>query len=84
MFDSDRIVIRPACFEDAESIARLCTQLGYRAARSQIEQRLHTLNSNEHHVIYVATLPIFYQKIGYTIAKQSLVFFKSLPARSRK
>lgn len=57
MLDSARIVIRPALFEDAESIAMLCTQLGYSAARSQVEQRLNILNSNEHHVIYVATLP---------------------------
>jgi GNAT superfamily N-acetyltransferase len=57
MIDSNRIVIRPACLEDAESIAILCEQLGYGATRSQIEQRLNTLNSNEHHIIYVATLP---------------------------
>lgn len=151
MVDSDLIAIRPACPQDAESIAMLCTQLGYRATRSQIEQRLNTLDSNEHHVIYVAALPtdkaigwihahrcdliimppqtlvlglvveenyrncgigqrlmksienwaidkdcdavlvrsnlirkeahIFYQKIGYTITKQSLVFSKSLYER---
>jgi GNAT superfamily N-acetyltransferase len=56
MNKTNEIVIRSADDRDVERITFLCEQLGYEVTRSQIQQRLKKLQSDERHVIYVATL----------------------------
>ena len=51
------ITIRPACLEDAERISILCEQLGYSASNEDIKNRLFSLQEDDSHIIYVATLP---------------------------
>jgi N-acetylglutamate synthase-like GNAT family acetyltransferase len=55
--DGTQVTIRLATLEDAEQIARLCTQLGYPASEKQIEQRLTNLLLESHHALYVAERP---------------------------
>ena len=52
--DSSDIKIRPATLEDAEAIAILSHQLGYTVSTIAVEQRLHQILSDNHHIIYVA------------------------------
>jgi N-acetylglutamate synthase-like GNAT family acetyltransferase len=54
--ERDRIIVRLANFQDAQAITSLCKQLGYEATVVEIQQRLNKIQSNENHVMYVATL----------------------------
>ncbi|MEB3215220.1 MAG: GNAT family N-acetyltransferase [Nostocales cyanobacterium 94392] len=47
-------IIRSACLEDAERISTLCEQLGYSASDEDIKHRLHLLQQDDSHIIYVA------------------------------
>ncbi|BAY85328.1 GCN5-related N-acetyltransferase [Calothrix parasitica NIES-267] len=51
------VIIRPACSEDSERISSLCEQLGYSASEEDIKNRLFSLQEDDNHIIYVATLP---------------------------
>ncbi len=51
------IIIRPACLEDAERISILCEQLGYSASDEDVKHRLCSLQQDDSHILYVATLP---------------------------
>jgi GNAT superfamily N-acetyltransferase len=52
--DNEQTVIRLVSAEDAARIAVLCQQLGYPASPEQVQQRLHRIQQNEDHVLYVA------------------------------
>ncbi len=56
-YDSTPVTIRLAKPNDAEQIARLCTQLGYPAAAGQIQQRIATLLVENDQALYVAQQP---------------------------
>ena len=55
--DSTDVPIRLAQPNDAEQMARLCTQLGYPATEGQIQQRLAHLLVENDHALYVAQRP---------------------------
>jgi GNAT superfamily N-acetyltransferase len=54
---SNHTNIRLANLEDSERIAALCHQLGYPTSTAMIKQRLHQLQQDERHVVYVAEHP---------------------------
>lgn len=52
----EQIKIRKADIKDTERITNLCEQLEYDVTNQQIEERLTTIQNNDAHVVYVATL----------------------------
>jgi GNAT superfamily N-acetyltransferase len=54
--DSKQVTIRLASPGDAERIAVLCQQLGYPTAQEEARRRLHQIQQDEHHAVYVAEL----------------------------
>lgn len=55
--NGSQVAIRLASAEDAERIAALCQQLGYPSSREQVQRRLHQLEQDEDHAVYVAERP---------------------------
>jgi GNAT superfamily N-acetyltransferase len=51
---SHEVVVRRATPADAESVARLCGQLGYAASAAQAAERLRTIDSHPGHAVLVA------------------------------
>ena len=51
--NSDQATIRLANAGDAERIAALCQQLGYSASQEQVQRRLHQIQQDESHAVYV-------------------------------
>jgi len=56
MFDTDNVVVRVLHAGDAESVAGLCTQLGYRTSTNEVERRLHEAG-DEAHAVFMADTP---------------------------
>ncbi len=52
--NSTQATIRLAKAGDAGRIAVLCQQLGYPASQEQVQRRLHQIQQDESHVVYVA------------------------------
>ncbi|NJP10649.1 MAG: GNAT family N-acetyltransferase [Leptolyngbyaceae cyanobacterium RU_5_1] len=53
---AEQVTVRPATIEDADSLAVLCSQLGYPSAPSDIDSRLQDLQAKHDHIVYVAHL----------------------------
>jgi GNAT superfamily N-acetyltransferase len=54
---SNQATVRLARAGDAERIAVLCQQLGYPASQEQVQRRLHQIQQDESHAVYVAEQP---------------------------
>lgn len=54
--DNYQPIIRPACLKDAKRISILCEQLGYSASDEDIRNRLYSLQQDDNHIVYVASL----------------------------
>ena len=54
--DSNQAIIRLASPEDAKRIAVLCHRLGYPATQEEAQRRLHQIQQDERHAVYVAEL----------------------------
>lgn len=52
--NNNQATIRLASAGDAGRIAVLCQQLGYPASRKQVQRRLHQIQQDEGHAVYVA------------------------------
>jgi GNAT superfamily N-acetyltransferase len=52
--DGNQTAVRLARAGDAECIAVLCQQLGYPASQEQVQRRLHQIQQDESHAVYVA------------------------------
>jgi GNAT superfamily N-acetyltransferase len=52
--NGDQATIRLASAGDAGRIAVLCQQLGYPASQEQVRRRLHQIQQDEDHAVYVA------------------------------
>lgn len=52
--DGNQTAIRLASAGDVGRIAVLCQQLGYPASHEQVRRRLHQIEQDESHVVYVA------------------------------
>jgi GNAT superfamily N-acetyltransferase len=52
--EGGKISIRLASTRDAERISALCLQLGYTASQEEVEQRLHRIQQEDEHAVYVA------------------------------
>jgi len=52
--NSDQTTIRLASAADVGRIAVLCQQLGYPASQEQVQRRLHQIQQDESHAVYVA------------------------------
>jgi len=52
--DGTQTTIRLASPGDAKRIAALCQQLGYPATQEQVQRRLHQIQQDESHAVYVA------------------------------
>ena len=52
--NSNQVTIRLASAGDAGRITVLCQQLGYPASQEQVQRRLHQIQQDESHAVYVA------------------------------
>ncbi len=53
---NNQVLIRTAEIKDAERIAILANQLGYSVTNQQAKERIHKIQNNDNHVLYIATL----------------------------